>query len=266
MEIIELKSLICLNRHCFDISKNGYVNFLMKHIKTEYDKVLFNSRNIISRHGFFEPLTEAIAEIISKETDASLSDCMILDAGCGEGSHLNQIINKLNASTQARFQGVGIDISKGGIQIASRQYPDCIWCVGDLAGNPFMSGIFDIILNILSPSNYAEFHRLLKDSGLLVKAVPGKDYLKELREALYHHTDKQSYSNEKVLQHFTVNFNFLATRQVRYTKKLDEEMLMHLFKMTPLTWMANDDEIMQALNAVRGGITADFVIIYGKKH
>ena len=50
---------------------------------------------------------------------------------------------------------------------------------------------FDVILNILSPANYAEFTRLLKPDGLFVKVVPENDYLKELRNVFYDETERQ---------------------------------------------------------------------------
>ena len=36
----------------------------------------------------------------------------IFDAGCGEGSHLGQIIHRLRSKGVSDLQGVGIDISK----------------------------------------------------------------------------------------------------------------------------------------------------------
>lgn len=266
MDTVDLKSLICQNRHCFDISRNGYINFLMKSVKTEYDKALFQSRNLISKHGFFDPLTESIADIIEKElSDTNSYRRMVLDAGCGEGSHLDQVIKKLNSKTEHEYEGVGMDISKEGIQIASRQYPDCTWCVGDLTRIPFMAEKFNVILNILSPSNYKEFGRLLTNSGILIKVVPGREYLKEIREALYNKTDKVSYSNEKIFRHFCNSFDFLGSRQVQYAKTLDEEMIRHLIKMTPLSWRAATQEIEKTINSVKGSITADFTILYGQK-
>ncbi|MGI6084996.1 MAG: putative RNA methyltransferase [Acetivibrionales bacterium] len=41
MFLDDFKSLICFNKHCFDISKRGYVNLLLKSSKCKYDKELF---------------------------------------------------------------------------------------------------------------------------------------------------------------------------------------------------------------------------------
>lgn len=267
MDVVDLRSLICFNGHNFDISRSGYVNFLTKPVKTEYDKALFHSRSLISRHGFFGPLIEAIVELIAgkEPADAGTHRRMVLDAGCGEGSHLDQIIGELDARARHEYVGVGMDISKEGIQIASRQYPNRIWCVGDLTHIPFNDGSFDVILNILSPSNYKEFSRLLAVTGILIKVIPGRDYLKEIREAFFDKTEKQTYSNERVYSHFCKNFEFIGSRDVRYTTMLDEEMLRHLIKMTPLSWTATDLETEHAIASLKGGITADFTVLYGGK-
>ena len=58
---------------------------------------------------------------------------------------------------------IGFDISKDAIQLAASHYfDDAFWCVADLAHSPFAGEQFDAILNILSPSHYEEFGRLLK--------------------------------------------------------------------------------------------------------
>ncbi|MPN39891.1 23S rRNA (guanine(745)-N(1))-methyltransferase [bioreactor metagenome] len=162
------------------------------------------------------------------------------------------------------FDGVGIDISKEGIKIASKEYPDNIWCVGDLAKIPFMNKKVDVILNILSPSNYSEFNRIISDTGILIKVVPGSSYLKELRELFYDKTDKQEYSNEKVLRHFNNNFRMIDKQQILYTVQLDKEYLEQLIKMTPLSWSASKDKIQRAFNIGLENITVDFTIMCGK--
>jgi 23S rRNA (guanine745-N1)-methyltransferase len=265
MNIVDEKSLICLNNHCFDLARSGYVNFLTRPVKTDYDKAMFNSRSTISKYGFFDPMIDAITDIIGNVIhNPSSGRMVVLDAGCGEGSHLHQITEKLYSTTRNKFTGAGMDISKEGIQIASRQYPDCIWCVGDLTNSPFMDKKFDIILNILSPSNYAEFNRLITSDGVLIKVVPGRDYLKELRKLLYHQTDKQSFSNEKVLKHFNDNFNLIDSRQIYYNKTMDADILAHLIKMTPLSWSAAEKEVDRAVNSINS-ITVDFTVLYGNR-
>ncbi len=167
---VENRSLVCLDNHCFDLSKNGYVNLLVNSVREKYDKKLFSARNIICQNGLFDEITRTITDKISEHFSA---DIIILDAGCGEGSHLKAVLNGLKHFVST---GVGIDISKDGIFIASREYPEIIWCVGDLTNTPFNNNQFDIILNIFSPANYDEFKRLLKNHGLLIKVIPQQNH------------------------------------------------------------------------------------------
>ncbi|MCM3079945.1 methyltransferase domain-containing protein [Brevibacillus invocatus] len=158
MKVMYAKSLLCSSGHCFDLAKQGYVNLLTRPHKTKYDSQLFEARQKVSISGFFEPLISHISERIPHMMKPSCDMIRMLDAGCGEGSHLTAIQNRILARTNLNIFGVGVDISKEGIRIAARSTSD-IWCVGDLAHCPFKDQSFHVILNLLSPSNYSDFRR-----------------------------------------------------------------------------------------------------------
>ncbi|HHU32175.1 MAG TPA: methyltransferase domain-containing protein [Clostridia bacterium] len=265
MDLYQLKSLVCKANHCFDLARSGYVNFLLRAAKTGYDKSMLRSRNIICKSNFFKPLLVEISELLLQEIPNDGNKKLILDIGCGEGSHLNQILSMLRSKTSHVFEGVGVDISKEGIQIASKEYPEHVWCVGDLANNPFQSNKFAVILNILSPSNYAEFNRLLLKNGILIKVVPGANYLKELREAFYTGGEKQTYSNTKTVEHFKEKFALLDLREILYFVNINRADLEHLIKMTPLSWNVPTEKIEQVIRSGLNKITVEFTILYGKK-
>jgi 23S rRNA (guanine745-N1)-methyltransferase len=266
MNIYDFKDLVCIKGHCFNIAKKGYVNFLPKPPKTGYNEKMFYSRRMISSSGFFTPVLECISNTIAKiEEKHHLGHIKILDAGCGEGSHIGQIMNILRSDYSIDSQGTGIDISKEGILLASKAYFDIVWCVADLTKLPFMDKQFNVILNILSPANYDEFARTLADNGLLIKIVPGKDYLKQLREAFYAGTEKQTYSNDKVIEHYSKNFKILDMRQVMYTRTINKQNLIHLINMTPLSWIAEKENIEYDFEKEVNTITVDLNIIVGKK-
>lgn len=266
MNVYELKDMVCRQGHNFNIARKGYINFLLKPVKTDYDKDLFYSRNLIHTSGFFNPLLESISNSIRKRMDKKdFRKVNILDAGCGDGSHVGQIVTELKEKTDRDIKGFGVDISKEGILLASKQYFDILWCVADLANLPFASGGFDVILNILSPANYDEFHRVLKDDGLLIKVIPGGDYLKELRSIFYQGTEKEEYSNDEVVRLFSRKFKVLDTIELKYSHKMDKDNLAHLIAMTPLSWKATDQKIKQAMGMDIDSISVDFLIIIGQK-
>jgi len=265
VEVVHLRSLICSNNHCFDISKQGYVNLLSHPLKTKYDKKLFEARKLISLGGFFDPLIAHICEKLLEELKPTNEWIKILDAGCGEGSHLSNIQQTMMEQSQYNLLGIGIDIAKEGIKLASRGASNAIWCVTDLAKCPFRNQQFNFILNILSPSNYSEFHRMLADDGMVIKVVPESNYLQELRGVFYKHTDKTVYSNENTLELFQRNFDLVSIERIQYGVTMENHYIKHLIQMTPLSWGASEERIQQALGKNKLEITFDFSVLLGKK-
>ncbi|NLW55474.1 MAG: methyltransferase domain-containing protein [Firmicutes bacterium] len=261
-------SLYCSKGHNYDLAKQGYVNLLLKQEKSGYDKQLFAARKVISASGFFDPMRKAISKVVWEiGKDEAWSEVSILDAGCGEGSHLAWLCRDLKAKKKgfADLLGVGIDLSKEGIRVAAKEYQGLIWCVADLTKLPLQNQQFDIVLNILSPANYGEFKRVLKDHGVLFKVLPAANYLIELREILFKGTDKELYENDSVKRHFANSFQVVKEQQIHYKVVLKEENLEHLIKMTPLTWNAAQEKIAMIINSGLKSITVAFDLLVGKK-
>ena len=250
MIIDESGTIRCSQNHSFDIAKQGYVNFLTKHIQSMYSKELFESRREIILSGLYNPVHEKIVEILSASNIIN-----ILDAGCGEGTHLDKICGKLESDTVS----VGIDISKEGILTAAKYYDQNIWCVGDLANSPFQEQTFDCILNFLSPANYEEFTRLLTPKGKVIKVVPQEGYLQQLRKEAFAKTDKEQYSNERTVRHFKEHLSKVEVFRITYTQPLEEHLVPKLLEMTPLGWHVENINQMQIKE-----ITIDLDILVGE--
>jgi 23S rRNA (guanine745-N1)-methyltransferase len=263
--LLKGSSLICLKGHCFDLANKGYLNLLANPVHSKYGKQMLTSRKIIAQHGFFQPLIEQIGDIMLRKikNKKEQTKFRILDAGCGEGSNLVSILAYLNSKTPLEFIGIGLDISRDGISIASGSYPGNIWVVANLANCPFIDKQFDIIINILSPANYEEFKRILKDSGLFIKVIPGSGYLQEIRKTFYHQKGKQEYYNEKVIALLEKNFNIISRKQLTYKKELSQDELIPIIEMTPLSWSINKEDIRQKRYLEMREITIDLTIIAG---
>lgn len=263
MEVVQPASLKCSNGHNFDFAKQGYVNLLTRPAKTKYDRQLFEARRkLMAEKGFFEPVTKAVAGIVAAGTGSTL---YILDSGCGEGTHLQQICQLLEDKGR-KVAGVGIDLAKEAIIAAARTYGgERIWCVADLAQAPFKAETFDVIVNILSPSNYGEFERLLKPGGRLLKVVPKAGYLQELRAFFYSGSEKEMYSNKETIERFQEKFRLTDRKTVQYTKTLDRESLEALTAMTPLAWNAGGEKISAFLEKAPREITVELDILIGNK-
>jgi len=265
--LLKGNSLLCLNKHCFDLSRKGYLNLLMHSISSKYDRQMLNSRKIITQQGFFQAFIERIGDIIIREIKEkkTKTTVRILDAGCGEGSNLVSLLSYLSSKSNLKFIGIGLDISREGIHIASISYPGNIWLVADLANCPFNDQQFDIIINILSPANYAEFKRILKDSGLFIKVLPGSNYLQEIRKIFYTKKEKREYSNEGVIALLERNFNIISKDHLMYKKDIDQDNQITLLEMTPLSWNINKQDIKQKQHLEMKQITVDLTIIAAKK-
>ncbi|CAM3235869.1 methyltransferase domain-containing protein [Filibacter tadaridae] len=257
MEMFNSSALFCLNNHSFDLSKNGYVNLAPQAHVTKYDKSLFEARKTVMASGFFKPVLDFMTHRLAVRLGKG-EQSVVLDAGCGEGTHLSSILSQLTGVT-----GVGIDLAKEGVAAASKMYPGTIWTVADLANCPFADEQFDAILNILSPANYAEFTRLLKPGKLIQKAVPESGYLKELRDIFYEGKEQKEDSNP--VGRFAEHFDEVQTERITYCFELPKGLLAPLIRMTPLTWGTSPEKIEEVLRMDIPEITVDFTIISGVK-
>ncbi|MCJ8011927.1 methyltransferase domain-containing protein [Paenibacillus sp. KQZ6P-2] len=262
------RSLACAARHNFDLSKDGYVHLLPGAKPSKYDKELFEARRLINASGFFDPLLDSLVSGISGSLPLRLAPnpLSVLDAGCGEGSHLMHLRNKLPACTNRDILAVGADSSKPGIIKASKSSPDILWCVADLAHSPFQDQTFDVIVNILSPSNYVEFKRLLTETGMLVKVIPGPGYLQEFREILLGRsvpTEREVPDDTATL--FVRHFPQMKQQRVRYEIELDPLHLKAMLRMTPLTWHAPEEKIRALMAHPFFRLTFDFYILWGRQ-
>lgn len=257
-------ALVCENHHSFDAARQGYIHLLPGRTKAKYDKLLFESRKAMNDSGFFRPMVDDIIEGIT-EWSRGFGRITLLDAGCGEGSLLTAVGRTLGGRPGG-CQCVGLDIAKEGIVMAAKSDVETVWCVGDLAQAPLAARRFDVILNVLSPSNYTEFDRLLAEEGLVLKVVPGSGYLKELRDLFYRNTGKKTYSNDNTTELFGRHFELVDRRQILYQHKVSPALMKHLALMTPLTWGAPEETLEQILRSEEDtDITVDLSILYGKR-
>ena len=248
-------SLKCSNRHSFDLAKFGYVN-LAPQIKqsANYDKENFQNRQQILEAGFYQAILEAVSDLLaSSETSTT-----VLDIGCGEGFYSRKLQESHPDKTFYAF-----DISKDSVQIAAKSEPDWAvnWFVGDLARLPIKDASMDILLDIFSPANYGEFRRVLSKDGILIKVIPTKNHLKEIRQKVQDQLTNKDYSNQDIKNHFQNNFTILSSKTASLTKPITAEQLKALLSMTPLLFHIDQSKIDWSQLAE---ITIEAEILVGK--
>ncbi|MBI0441364.1 methyltransferase domain-containing protein [Bacillus amyloliquefaciens] len=263
MAVSQFQSLMCGHGHTFDISKQGYVNFLNKSVKTRYDRQLFEARRaLFDSREFFGPVQKEIAAIISRIQSPQTKTAAILDAGCGEGTHLAAVCKWLQPAFSVT--GMGIDLSKEGVLHAAKAFGDhLVFAVADVADAPFADSCFDVVMSVLSPWNYKECSRLLRKGGTVIKAVPRRDYLKEVREFFFGDSPRRNDTADSAAGRFQAGFQTFERKRLCYTKTLLQPDLERLVKMTPLTWKCTDENIRRFISRKAADITIDIDILIG---
>ena len=230
-------SLKCDNRHSFDLAKFGYVN-LAPQIKqsANYDKENFQNRQQILEAGFYQAILDAVSDLLA----SSKTTTTILDIGCGEGFYSRKLQESHSEKTFYAF-----DISKDSVQIAAKSEPNWAvnWFVGDLARLPIKDASMDILLDIFSPANYGEFRRVLSKDGILIKVIPTKNHLKEIRQKVQDQLTNKDYSNQDIKEHFQEHFTILSSQTASLTKTITAEQLQALLSMTPLLFHVDQSKI-----------------------
>ena len=230
-------SLKCCNRHSFDLAKFGYVN-LAPQIKqsANYDKENFQNRQQILEAGFYQAILDAVSDLLAN----SETSTTILDIGCGEGFYSRKLQESHPDKTFYAF-----DISKDSVQIAAKSEPNWAvnWFVSDLARLPIKDASMDILLDIFSPANYGEFRRVLSKDGILIKVIPTKNHLKEIRQKVQDQLTNKDYSNQDIKEHFQEHFSIQSIQTASLTKSITAEQRQALLSMTPLLFHVDQSKI-----------------------
>lgn len=240
-------SLICEQNHRFDLAKKGTVNFLNTPVATEYTEKMLAARRRVLQAGFFDPFLQAMSAQLAPND-------RILDIGCGEGTPTAKLASAAGTT-------VGFDISAPAIKLAGALDSDAIFCVADLAHLPFRDDSFTAIADIFSPGAYAEFERVLRPGGHIYKIIPAAGYLRELRQGLYAGTDKATYDNTRVREHFLERYPNATQTPITYDFKADSDLFADIVRMTPLSWQAPADKREVLLANAPASIHVDVVLL-----
>ena len=225
----EGKSLLCGKRHCYDIAKQGHVNFAPNAKPSFYKKELFESRAKAFEAGVFAPVAAAVGEALEKYVRAERP--VVADAGCGEGYYLRSVCPERDMIR------IGFDLSKEAVLLAAKGDRRSTYFVGDLANIPLADGCCDAVL---------------------IKLAPRPGYLRQLREAAGGRL--AAYDGAPVSDYAHAHLNVLEQRTITYTMPVSGALALHLAKMTPM--LANIDAESLDLSGVTE-ITVDETMIVG---
>ena len=228
-------SLVCEKRHTFDIARQGSVNFVPQQKESFYKKELFESRAKVFEAGVYRPVVDQLTQAIDRHVQKARP--VLLDAGCGEGYYAKAVCPGRDMTR------IGFDLSKEAVKLAAKGPKTAFFCAADLKNIPLYDQSCDILLDIFTPANYAEFGRVLAPGGLVFKLAPRAGYLKELRQAASHLLRHGEYDGGQVEQYVKEKMNLIEQTAITYTLPVSQETVYHLARMTPMLAGVNVDAL-----------------------
>lgn len=255
------RSFRCEKGHSYDRAKSGYINLLPASGSGKRhgdDKLMVRARREFLEHGYYDRFAEKVAEL----TDAFLSmGGTVLDCGCGEGKYTADVISRLKSSGKSA-EIFGIDISKDAVNYASKRCPEVKLAVASVGAIPMAGESVDVLLNIFSPFTPAEYSRVLKRGGYLLRAYPLENHLFELKALVY---DKP-YKN--TLEDMTApGFELTQNVAVKYSVTVNNNAdIKNLFMMTPYYYKTGRDDQAKLDRADSLDVTLEFgIAVYRKE-
>lgn len=259
------KSLVCEQRHQFDLAKEGYVNLLPvqnKKSKNPGDnKEMMQARREFLDQGFYQSLSDKVNSL-AQQALIAVNAPNILDLGCGEGYYTHRLAQVMAAMSDANTAPkiAGLDISKSAIRFAAKRYKTISFCVASAYNTPFADASQDLVIRIYAPSQDAELARIIKVGGYLLTVTPAAEHLFELKQIIYQTPEKHDMSIEPIAG-FEVVEQQRLTQEITLTQAKDSK---NLLEMTPLAWKMSDEQKAQ-LYATDLTLTLDFNITLYKR-
>ncbi|WP_228710658.1 putative RNA methyltransferase [Saccharobesus litoralis] len=251
--------LKCEQGHSFDRAKQGYFNLLpVQHKRSKApgdNKEMVNARRTFLNNGYYQAISQTLNQTILAK---HLNHSNILDAGCGEGYYLNQLLTQAQQQN-INLQACGLDISKFAIQAAAKSNKTATWLVASNKQLPFPEHYFDTIFCAFGFPVYQEFANKLKNNGQLLLLEVGEHHQIELRQHLY--PSVKAYSAIDLQPAFDCGFTLNDQQNIRFELTLKQAELQQLLAMTPHLYRAPKQglENVQQLESLT--VTID-VILY----
>lgn len=218
----------CNSGHSYDIAKQGYVNLLPVQKKRSKDpgdsKAMIQARRRFLSQGFYQPLAEQVAALTLADDASS-----VLDAGCGEGYYLQQLIQAAERQGKS-LQVAGLDISKWAVLAAAKQDKRATWMVASNSAMPLADNSVDTLLCLFGFPTEAEFERVLNPGGRLIMVDPASNHLNELKQIIY----PEVKAKPEQLPVNESRWSLTQEQRISYTVTLpDNDTIRDLLVMTP---------------------------------
>lgn len=217
------RSCRCVNNHCFDIAKQGYVNLLpvqQKHSAAPGDsrEQVVARRAFLSR-GFYQPIADALVQAaLNNEAKGP-----ILDIGCGEGYYSARLAEAMHCDL------IGIDISKEAVRCAAAAYKAHTWLCATASHLPIPDSSVGTVTSLFCLTCPEEFHRCLISGGTYIQIIAAEDHLRGLKSIIY----PKLLEKEKEITPKFPGFSLISSDSIQFTFTVEGEQVQQLLSMTP---------------------------------
>mgnify|MGYP001943232650 CR=1 FL=1 len=235
------KSYTCENKHLFDMSKQGYTNLLLSHLKKskhpgDTSEMVFARKEFLNC-GHYEIVSNTLNQL-AKSYCKNISHVNYTDLGCGEGYYTERLKNILNQFSETT--ACGIDISTPAIKSACKRDSTIQWLVASAFHIPVSPASQDLVSCLFFRFDAHEVSRILKTDGILICANTGANHLIELREHLYDNV-KIDKSEAKITDE--ARLEHIETVSIKHSLKLTNNTeITQLLTMTPHYWRVTNDK------------------------
>jgi len=242
-------TLVCIEKHRFDIAREGYVNLFPAHHRSsrspgDEERMVAARRRFLDA-GHYAPLHRDFAATLAAARGNTLGAAV--DIGCGDGYFTAAL-----AAIGPRVYG--IDVSKAAIRAAAKRHPSIAFAVASSKRLPLVDAEFDAATAILAPID-ADVLRVLANDGVLVRVSPGPDHLHELRALVYTELRPHRRAATELL-----GFEHAGEHLLEFTFDTSPDARADLIAMTPLLHRTREDQRLRALTPEHLTIRAGFWI------
>ncbi|MBE2315624.1 methyltransferase domain-containing protein [Solirubrobacter sp. CPCC 204708] len=232
------RSLVCDQRHTFDVARHGHVTLLRGAPPTGDDAEMVAARAAVFDAGHYAPLTRALAAAAGETrgggkgrgdaaSAGAAAERVVLDLGAGTGHHLAGVLDALPGAL-----GIALDTSRPALRHAARAHADIAAIVADVwAPLPLRDDTVDLVLDVFSPRNAAEMARVLRPGGTALVVIPTPEHLAELSELHGVHVDPAKV--ERLERTVGAHLELAGREAVRWTMELDAEDVERVLEMSP---------------------------------
>ncbi len=254
------RSAACRAGHSFDRARQGYWNLLMDSAQRGHgdDAAMLRARRVFLERGHYEPLASLLSQTVASLLPHGES---LLDSGCGEGYYTQRVMSHLWESGKGA-ELFAFDIAKDAVKMtASRMGGKGHFFVASTFHIPIETESIAVAMSLFSPYSEAEFLRVLRPGGYLIRAVALEKHLFSLKEAVYE-SPTLNQGKAKVGEGFAI----LSEQRLTYPLLLkSQEEIRSLFDMTPYAHKTSPEDRKKLEKLEKLETEADFGLIVMQK-